>query len=83
MAIGRPESPTPTGRFAVTDKLDGTAFSSTYGCCVVALSGHQHRLPAGWQGGDRLALHGTDAPSTVGAAASAGCLRGPEPRCGW
>jgi lipoprotein-anchoring transpeptidase ErfK/SrfK len=75
VAIGRPGSETPTGRFAVTDKLAGTNFGPYYGCCVLALSGHQPKLPAGWQGGDRLAIHGTDSPGTVGAAASAGCLR--------
>ena len=75
VAIGRPESPTPTGRYAVTDELAGTDFASSYGCCIIALSGHQRKLPAGWQGGDRLALHGTDAPATVGTEASAGCLR--------
>jgi L,D-transpeptidase ErfK/SrfK len=26
-------------------------------------------------GGNRLAIHGTDRPSTIGHAASAGCLR--------
>lgn len=75
VAIGRPGSDTPTGRFAVTDKLTGANFGPYYGCCVVALNGHQPKLPAGWQGGDRLAIHGTDSPGTIGAAASAGCLR--------
>jgi len=75
VAIGRPGSPTPAGRFAVTDKLDGADYGSYYGCCILALSGHQPNLPAGWQGGDRLAIHGTDAPGAIGTAASAGCLR--------
>jgi hypothetical protein len=75
VAIGRPGSETPTGRFAVTDKLSGSAYGPYYGCCILALNGHQPRLPAGWRGGDRLAVHGTDSPATIGAAASAGCLR--------
>ena len=75
VAIGRPGSETPTGRFAVTDKLRGGAYGPYYGCCILALNGHQPRLPAGWQGGDRLAIHGTNAPGTIGSAASAGCLR--------
>src|SRR4051794_7988693 len=78
VAVGRPGSETPTGRFAVTDKLDGGSFGSYYGCCVLALNGHQPKLPAGWSGGDRLAIHGTDSPSSIGAAASAGCLRAPD-----
>jgi hypothetical protein len=75
VAIGRPGNETPTGRFAVTDKLRGWDFGSYYGCCVLALNGHQPKLPAGWQGGNRLAIHGTNSPGTIGAAASAGCLR--------
>jgi hypothetical protein len=75
VAVGRPGSETPTGRFAVTDKLNGRSFGSYYGCCVLALNGHQPKLPAGWAGGDRLAIHGTNSPGTIGAAASAGCLR--------
>jgi lipoprotein-anchoring transpeptidase ErfK/SrfK len=75
VAIGRPGSDTPTGRFAVTDKLSGTSYGPYYGCCVLALSGHQPKTPPGWTGGDRLAIHGTDSPATVGTAASAGCLR--------
>jgi lipoprotein-anchoring transpeptidase ErfK/SrfK len=75
VAIGRPGSDTPTGRFAITDKLAGTNYGPYYGCCVLALSGHQPNTPPGWTGGNRLAIHGTDSPSTIGTAASAGCLR--------
>ncbi len=75
VAIGRPGSPTPTGRFAVTDKLPGSRFGAYYGCCILALNGYQEHLPPGWQGGNRIAIHGTDSPDTIGAAASAGCLR--------
>jgi lipoprotein-anchoring transpeptidase ErfK/SrfK len=75
VAVGRPGSDTPTGRFAITDKLAGTNYGPYYGCCVLALNGHQPNTPPGWKGGNRLAIHGTDSPSTIGAAASAGCLR--------
>lgn len=75
VAIGRAGSETPTGRFAITDKLPGSNYGSYYGCCVLALNGHQPNTPPGWQGGNRLAIHGTDTPGTIGTAASAGCLR--------
>jgi lipoprotein-anchoring transpeptidase ErfK/SrfK len=75
VAIGRAGSHTPTGRFAVTDKLDGGRFGPYYGCCILALSGIQPNTPPGWTGGNRLAIHGTNAPSTIGTASSAGCLR--------
>jgi L,D-transpeptidase catalytic domain len=73
VGVGRAESPTPTGRFAVTDKLSGYKYGPYYGCCIVALSAHQPHLPAGWTGGDRIAIHGTNAPSSIGVASSAGC----------
>jgi lipoprotein-anchoring transpeptidase ErfK/SrfK len=74
VGIGRPGSPTPTGRFSITDKLSGAAYGPYYGCCILALSGHQTNTPAGWRGGDRLAIHGTNAPSSIGRPSSAGCL---------
>src|SRR4051794_20976111 len=74
VGIGRPGSPTPTGRFSITDKLPGASYSAVYGCCILALSGHQGNTPAGWQGGDRLAIHGTNNPATIGVPSSAGCL---------
>jgi lipoprotein-anchoring transpeptidase ErfK/SrfK len=74
VGIGRPGSPTPTGRFSITDKLSGGAYGPYYGCCVLALSGHQVHTPAGWQGGDRLAIHGTGDPSSIGVPSSAGCM---------
>jgi lipoprotein-anchoring transpeptidase ErfK/SrfK len=74
VGIGRGESATPTGRFAITDKLSGGAYGPYYGCCILALSGHQVNTPAGWQGGDRLAIHGTNNPGSIGVPSSAGCL---------
>jgi lipoprotein-anchoring transpeptidase ErfK/SrfK len=77
VAIGSPSTPTPTGRFAVTDKLLTEDSSSPYGCCILALSAHQPLTPQGWGGGDRVAIHATSLPETIGTAASLGCLRGP------
>jgi hypothetical protein len=75
VGVGRSDHPTPTGRFAVTDKLRVNDSASPYGCCVVALTGHQTRLPVGWPGGDRLAVHATSDTSGIGQAVSLGCLR--------
>jgi lipoprotein-anchoring transpeptidase ErfK/SrfK len=72
--VGRLESPTPTGRFAVTDKLAGSNFSASYGCCILALSAIQPNLPAGWSGGNRIAIHGTLSSGALGQAVSAGCM---------
>jgi lipoprotein-anchoring transpeptidase ErfK/SrfK len=75
IAVGSASSPTPTGRFGITDKLPGRRFGRYYGCCVLAISAVQPRLPSGWRGGNRLAVHGTDAPASLGRASSAGCIR--------
>ncbi len=78
IAVGAPSTPTPRGRFAVTDRLT-VAPGSPYGCCVLALSGRQPAVPQGWGGGDRLAIHGTSAPASIGKAVSSGCLRASDP----
>ena len=83
VAIGKPATPTPTGRFAVTDKLDFIGGSSAYGCCALALTGHQTHIEPGWRGGDRLAIHGTRQAGTIGAAASFGCLRARDEDVRW
>jgi len=70
VAVGRPGATTPTGRFAVTDKLAGRKYGSFYGCCVIALSGSA-------ASGSRLAIHGGPG-SSIGGAVSAGCLRARE-----
>ena len=76
IAIGRAGTETPVGRFQVTDKLPASRFpDGPYGCCVIPLSARQPNLPAGWAGGDRIAIHGTTQPETIGQAASSGCLR--------
>lgn len=75
IGVGRAGHSTPVGRFAVTDRLRVTDPASPYGCCVLALTGHQTRLPPGWPGGDRLAVHATADLSGLGREVSLGCMR--------
>jgi hypothetical protein len=75
VGVGRAGTPTPQGLFGVTDKLVVRNGISPYGYGALALSAHQPQVPQGWGGGDRIAVHGTQSPSTVGQAASLGCLR--------
>jgi len=80
VAIGSPSTPTPRGTFAVTDKLlTENPATNPYGCCILALTGHQPQLSQGWGGGDRLAIHATNSPQTIGEATSKGCLRAASP----
>lgn len=74
IAVGQPDTPTPKGRFAVTDALTAET-GSPYGCCILALSAHQPNIAQGWTGGDRIAIHATSAVASIGTAASNGCMR--------
>lgn len=57
----------------MTDRIH---FSGGYlGTFAFGISGIQPRLPAGWSGGNQLAIHGTSDPSSIGRSVSAGCLR--------
>lgn len=77
VSIGASTSPTPIGRFHVTDQISGRRWR--LGCCIVVLSGTQPRLPTGWGGGDRLAIHGRPGDTErIGAPVSAGCLHATE-----
>jgi len=73
-ATGAPASPTPTGRYVISDRVafPGGGVLGTY---AFGLSGIQPNLPPGWSGGNQLAIHGTNDPSSIGRSASAGCLR--------
>jgi hypothetical protein len=83
VAIGRAENPTPKGRFSVTDRLAVKGGDPTYGCCVLALTGHQTHLPPYWPGGDRLAIHATNDESSIGHPVSLGCMRAPASQARW
>jgi lipoprotein-anchoring transpeptidase ErfK/SrfK len=73
-ATGAPSSPTPVGEYFVTDRVPFSAGSSL-GSFAFGISGIQPRLPAGWSGGNQLAIHGTNNPSSIGQSVSAGCVR--------
>jgi hypothetical protein len=73
-ATGASYSPTPVGEYFVTDRVPFGA-GSALGSFAFGISGIQPRLPAGWSGGNQLAIHGTNNPSSIGRSVSAGCVR--------
>ena len=75
VAVGRPSAPTPTGRFAVTDRLLTGNPSGPYGCCILATSAKSPHAIQGWTGGNRIAIHSTPETSTIGQPVSHGCVR--------
>jgi len=76
VGVGAPGSPTPTGRFAVAEKVTGP-FGAAFGCCILGLTARQPHLPSGWNTRIRyyVAIH---AGSGQGSAVSAGCLHATE-----
>ncbi len=76
VGIGAPGSPTPTGRFAVAEKVTGL-FGPAYGCCILGLTARQPHLPPGWN--TRLTYYvAIHAGWGQGSAISAGCLHATE-----
>ena len=73
-ATGASYSPTPVGEYFVTDRVPFGA-GSALGSFAFGISGIQPHLPAGWSGGNQLAIHGTNYPSSIGRSVSAGCIR--------
>jgi lipoprotein-anchoring transpeptidase ErfK/SrfK len=83
VAVGRPGEETPTGRYAITDLLRVSSGGGPYGCCALALTGRQPHVAQGWTGGDRIAIHGTSDPSSIGTPVSGGCMRAAEDDMRW
>jgi hypothetical protein len=75
IAIGAPSSPTPTGHFAVTDRLSTGDPAGPYGCCILALSALAPHAIANWDGGNRVAIHSTPENQSIGEDVSHGCMR--------
>jgi hypothetical protein len=82
-AVGEQGTPTPRGRFAITDKVPFSDPGSAYGCCALALSAHQPNTPSAWSGGDRIAIHATPASESIGRPVTLGCMRVPAPDARW
>jgi lipoprotein-anchoring transpeptidase ErfK/SrfK len=73
-AIGSPATPTPTGSFYVNQRLIPTDRSGPFGPGAVGISAFSNVL-TGWTQGGPIAIHGTNAPSSIGKAVSNGCIR--------
>jgi lipoprotein-anchoring transpeptidase ErfK/SrfK len=76
VGVGTGGTPTPTGHFAIQDPVTAPNYVSSYlGPYIITLTAHSNVLRE-FAGGDGLvAIHGTNAPGTIGAAASHGCIR--------
>jgi hypothetical protein len=75
VAVGSPDSPTPTGFFYVTEVLKLTDPGDAYGPYALGLSGFSNTYYSFDGGPGQIAIHGTNEPWVVGTYASHGCVR--------
>jgi lipoprotein-anchoring transpeptidase ErfK/SrfK len=76
-AIGAPATPTPTGSFYVNQRLIPYDKNGPFGPGAVGISAFSNVL-TGWTQGGPIAIHGTNAPWSIGKAVSNGCIRVPN-----
>lgn len=75
-AVGTGSTPTPTGNFAVQDPVVAGAAESTYlGPYIITLTAYSSVLRSFMGGNGLVAIHGTNAPGSLGQAVSHGCVR--------
>jgi lipoprotein-anchoring transpeptidase ErfK/SrfK len=74
VAVGSSLTPTPIGRYFVSQRITTSNPEGPFGPVVLAVSAFSNVLQ-GWAAGGPIAIHGTNAPWTIGQAASHGCIR--------
>jgi lipoprotein-anchoring transpeptidase ErfK/SrfK len=74
VAIGSPQTPTPTGRYYVNQRLVPDDPSGPFGPGAIGISAFSDVLTEWTQGGP-IAIHGTNRPELIGGAVSNGCIR--------
>lgn len=73
--IGKGNTPTPGGRYYITQLFQPPDPGGAYGPYAYSLSGYSEVLTT-FQGGDAIiGIHGTNKPELVGQDVSAGCIR--------
>jgi L,D-transpeptidase ErfK/SrfK len=74
IAVGAAESPSPAGEFAIVQRLTNPTY---YHSGVVIPPGKNNPIGTRWVGLSEkgYGIHGTNAPQSIGHAASHGCIR--------
>jgi lipoprotein-anchoring transpeptidase ErfK/SrfK len=83
VAVGMPAYPTPTGRFAISNKAvnptwtaPDSPWAGAYRNEAVAGGSAENPLKARWMGiANGVGIHGTGIPGSIGTRASHGCIR--------
>ena len=76
-AVGKPGTPTPTGRFYVTQRFILTNPQGPYGSRALGVSAFSNVLRS-WRDGGPIGIHGTNEAFSIGKAVSHGCVRLPD-----
>jgi lipoprotein-anchoring transpeptidase ErfK/SrfK len=73
IGIGAPGTPTPPGRFYITDRL--TRFADPFYGPIAFGTSARSRVLTDWPGGGEVGIHGTNAPQLIPGRVSHGCIR--------
>ena len=78
IAVGKNSTPSPTGSFFIVDRITDPTY---YHAKVVVPPGPHNPLGTRWMGLSEkgYGIHGTNAPKSIGKAASHGCIRMARP----
>jgi lipoprotein-anchoring transpeptidase ErfK/SrfK len=75
VAVGKPSTPTPRGRFAIAETVVTNHPTGFLGPVVLPITGYSRVLNEFAGGDGRVALHGTSLPQLIGGRVSNGCIR--------
>jgi lipoprotein-anchoring transpeptidase ErfK/SrfK len=75
IALGKSLSPTPPGRYYVTDVIKAKNPKGFYGPYALGLSAHSTVYTSFAGGSGQVGIHGTNQPSVLGKSVSHGCIR--------
>ena len=75
VAVGASSTPTPMGRFFVNERYTLADGRGPFGPAALGISGHSNVLQQVWVQDGPIGIHGTNEPSSIGRAASHGCIR--------
>jgi len=78
VVIGRPNTPTPVGRFYMLEKIKQNDPNGVYGTWIFATNGYSETLDTFNGGLPVIAFHGTNQPQLIGTQSSNGCVRMPN-----
>jgi lipoprotein-anchoring transpeptidase ErfK/SrfK len=74
-AVGASATPTPLGHYFVNERYVLPDARGPFGPNVLGISAHSNALQHVWVEDGPIGIHGTNEPSSIGHAASHGCIR--------